>query len=315
MNSAMATRVLDKYAQLLQFANAPQSEVDNVTQTRQALITAMNQYTYNATAGWYRRAWLGPGADYGWVGDGGVWLEPNAWALLGGVTDAANSTDKLLNNIDTYNRNPSRIGAVFSTDPRIAGMIYSGVWYCGNWVLIMALGHQSQGDRALSEWAKNSLHVHAQEYPQYYTGQWSGPDVYYSMESKTPGDSPIPYRLHNGWSHTTPLITVQDLVGLDWTATDMILRPSLSEPHFNLSSHRFGLSLTGSDYSGYFQPVDRAAAATVNIKFQIPKQFIMATQVQVDGKPVSFSALGNDFIQFEAGVKGGVMATFEISCM
>eukprot|EP00045_Choanoeca_perplexa_P017420 m.253243 g.253243 ORF g.253243 m.253243 type:complete len:916 (+) comp17534_c0_seq1:866-3613(+) len=319
MNTAMATRVLDKYAQLLTFANASASEVANVTHTRQALIDAMNRFTYNATAGWYRRAWLGPGDDYGWVGDGGVWLEPNAWALLGEVTNAVNSTNAVLASIDTHNRKPSPIGAVFSTDPRIAGLVYSGVWYCGNWVLIMALGHQSQGDQALNEWAKNSLHVHSQEYPEYYTGQWSGPDVYYSIEGKTPGDSPIPYRLHNGWSHTTPLITIQDLVGLDWTANELVLRPSWSEPQFNLSSHRFGLSLasssTGAVYTGYVRPGARASTETVTVKFQLPKHFVMVITVTVDGKTVVFTPTDDGYVTFPASLAGDTLTEFVITCM
>jgi hypothetical protein len=132
MNSAMATRVLLKYAQLLNFTGDSALAAE-VMATRAQLMDALQAVAWNATQGWYRRAYLGPGPDLGWVGDLGLWLEPNAWAVLGGLTDAHNLTQQLLASIETHSRAPSAIGAVFSTEPRIRGRSYSGTWYCGNW--------------------------------------------------------------------------------------------------------------------------------------------------------------------------------------
>jgi hypothetical protein len=95
MNSAMAIEVLAQYEEMLRAVDSPSSQIAAVTQVRDDLLTALTQSAWNSTAGWFRRAWLGEGSGLGWLGDDGLWLEPNAWALLGAVTDAINVTQQV----------------------------------------------------------------------------------------------------------------------------------------------------------------------------------------------------------------------------
>lgn len=95
MNSAMAIEVLMQYEEMLRAVDSPSPQIAAVTQVRDDLLTALTRSAWNGTAGWFRRAWLGEGNGLGWLGDDGLWLEPNAWALLSAVTDAINVTQQV----------------------------------------------------------------------------------------------------------------------------------------------------------------------------------------------------------------------------
>ena len=137
----------------------------------------------------------------------------------------------------------------------------------------MALGSQRRGAQVLDEWRKNSLFTHRSVYPQYYEGQWSGPDVYSSINGPVPGESPVGYRLHNAWSHTTPIITLPDLVGLDLTDSSMTLRPFLELDSFNISSYRFSLAKATEGTTVRYSCTLRfanAVAETLAVLFEAP---------------------------------------------
>lgn len=183
MNSAMAVEVLHQYAQLLQVLGSPAASVKAVTDVRSSILQALGRSAWNGTAGHYRRVWLGEGPGLGWLGDAGLWLEPNAWAMLSGAADALNATQtvgwrvvverkreegksapwleqpapgrhkktatgvlmffflvlflccflapQVHDNIQRHNRDPSPIGAIFSTEPVLHGKAYGDVWCAG----------------------------------------------------------------------------------------------------------------------------------------------------------------------------------------
>ena len=258
MNAAMATFVLDKYAKLLSAdGTMPAENVEDVINTRSKLIDAVQSQAFVEDKGWYARAYLGSD-ELGWLGRGdeALWLEPNSYALLGGVAEKYNTSDALVKIIDENNRKQSPIGAVFSTDPRCNGY-YRGVWFVGNWPLTAALGHLGYGDMALDEWQKNSLATHTDTYPQQWSGTCSGPDVYQSVSMHAPGEARG--IVFNAWSHTYPVATLPGLVGLSWNSNGFSLRPSLSVANYSISSSLFGFAKTSlmsgkMTYSGWYNP-------------------------------------------------------------
>ena len=257
MNTAMATFVLDKYAKMLSADTGSSAEnVSDVTSMRQKLLDALQKFAFVEDKGWYARAYLG-NDQLGWVGrdDKALWLEPNSYALLGGVTEMYNTSDQLVKIIDQNNRHPSPTGALFTTDPRCNGA-YQGVWYVGNWPLTLALGHLGYADMALDEWQKNSLAMHTETYPDDWPGTCSGPDFYQSIEMSTPGRAAS---IFNAWSHTYPVATLPGLVGLSWDSNGFSVRPSLSVANYSISSSLFGFSkmspMSGKmTYSGWYNP-------------------------------------------------------------
>jgi hypothetical protein len=105
LNSAMAAWVFDLYARLLTYAG----EADFAQQVRKSADAHRAAAAQQWTGKWLRRAWLGP--TLGWVGESTLWLEPQPWALLAGVTTPEQSRE-LIRTMDDLLRRPSPIGAV-----------------------------------------------------------------------------------------------------------------------------------------------------------------------------------------------------------
>ena len=144
------------------------------------------------TGKWFRRTWLGP--TQGWLGEKGLWIEPQPWAILGGIT-TEEQTRILVKAIDEQLRRPSPIGAIQMNDSpdRISNGVWKaepgtsiagGVWPSLNQTLIWALAG-IDGAMAWDEWKKNSFARHAEVYPDIWYGTWTGPDVLNSASSKT----------------------------------------------------------------------------------------------------------------------------------
>lgn len=116
---------------------------------------------------------------------------------------------------------------------------YGGIWYCGNLALIAALGLRGPPvSAALKEWRKNALASHAHAYPDIWFGATSGPDVYDSVLSATPGSTRCAWAgpgvvnpcneasvpVLNLWSHTLPTFSLPGIVGFTPTAAGISLR-------------------------------------------------------------------------------------------
>ena len=114
----MAIFVLGEYQAMLQADradSASKSAMEAVGATRASLRAATHRAAWVEQRGWYARAYFGSdgiGGDSGWLGRGpnAFWLEPNAWALLSGLTDEHNTTQRVLANVNTLSRANSRTG-------------------------------------------------------------------------------------------------------------------------------------------------------------------------------------------------------------
>src|SRR5229473_2795495 len=144
LNSAMATYVFDYYALLLIYAGDEERSVSLIRRKAEEHRSAVRQQW---TGKWFRRAWLGP--TQGWLGEKGMWIEPQPWAIIGGITDDE-QTHALVQSLDHELRGPSPIGAIQINDSsdRIATGVWKtepgtsiagGVWPSLNQTLIWAL--------------------------------------------------------------------------------------------------------------------------------------------------------------------------------
>ncbi len=186
LNSSMAAWVFDYYARMLTYAGSDTAPVADARRQAEAnRVAARAQWTGK----WLRRAWLGPTA--GWLGEKGLWLEPQPWAILGGVTDVQ-QTKELIGAMDELLRRASPIGAMqMNQSPDTASQamaepgtsISGGVWPSLNATLVWALAPRN-GAMAWDEWKKNTLARHAEVYPNIWYNTWSGPDTLNSTVSK-----------------------------------------------------------------------------------------------------------------------------------
>lgn len=268
VNSAMAAYVFDHYARLLAYAGG-----DGSSQIRREAEKHREAVRAQWTGKWFRRAWLGP--TQGWIGEKGMWLEPQPWAIIGGIT-SEEQTRLLVQSIEQELRRVSPVGAVQLNDsPDRVGQgvwkgepgtsVAGGVWPSLNQTLIWALA-SLDGAKAWDEWKKNSFARHAEVYPEIWYGTWSGPDVLNSASSKNPGattggrpfgwtDFPV-LNLH---AHACPLFAAAKLLGLEFTENGVALAPKLPLPAFRFESPLLGLVKSASGYEGWYNPSQRHA--------------------------------------------------------
>jgi Glycosyl hydrolase 36 superfamily, catalytic domain len=265
LNSAMAAYVFDYYASMLTYTGVDAHFASDVRQKAEEHRDAVQKQW---TGKWFRRAWLGP--TLGWLGEKGLWIEPQPWAIIAGAA-SEEQTVSLVKAIDQELRRPSPIGAmqisdspdrinhgVWQTEPGTS--IAGGVWPSLNQTLIWALTRVN-GAMAWDEWKKNSFARHAEVYPQIWYGTWSGPDVLNSALSKRPGETTggkpfgwMDFPVLNMHTHACPLYSAAKLLGLEFTENGVVLAPKMPLESFRFDSPLLGLVKTARGYEGWYNP-------------------------------------------------------------
>jgi len=269
LNSAMAAYVFNYYARMLTAAGDSGVLSSPIrVKAEEHRKAVQDQWTGK----WFRRAWLGP--TLGWLGEKGLWLEPQPWAIIGRATNGE-QTRVLVEALDRELRKPSPIGAIQlndSPDGTTTGVwkiepgtsVAGGVWPSLNQTLIWAL---SQVDSAMAwdEWKKNSFARHAEVYPEIWYGTWCGPDVLNSASSKRPGET-TPGGKPFGWpdfpvlnmhTHACPLYSLTKLLGIEFTEAGVAMSPKLPLSSFRFDSPLLGLIKTSRGYEGWYSPSNR----------------------------------------------------------
>lgn len=265
LNSAMAAYVFDYYASMLTYTGVDAKFASELRQTAEAHRDAVQRQW---TGKWFRRAWLGP--TLGWLGERGLWIEPQPWTMISGAT-SADQTTVLVKEIDDQLRHASPIGAMQISDSpdRITQGVWKmepgtqvagGVWPSLNQTLIWALA-RVDGAMAWDEWKKNSFARHAEVYPQVWYGTWSGPDVLNSALSKHPGETTggkpfgwTDFPALNMHTHACPLYSLSKLLGLEFIESGLLLAPKLPLESFRFESPLLGLIKTAQGYEGWYNP-------------------------------------------------------------
>ncbi|MGO9273537.1 MAG: GH36-type glycosyl hydrolase domain-containing protein [Terriglobia bacterium] len=278
LNSAMAAYVFDHYARLLTYAGDDgrlSSQIRRQAEEHREAVRAQ------WTGKWFRRAWLGP--TQGWLGEKGMWIEPQPWAIIGRIT-SDEQTRALVESIDQELRRGSPVGAVQLNDspdrighgawiPEPGTSVAGGVWPSLNQTLIWALAG-IDGALAWDEWKKNSFARHAEVYPEIWYGTWSGPDVLNSASSKHPGATTggrpfgwTDFPVLNMHTHACSLLSLAKLLGVEFTETGLALAPKLPLPSF-----RFAAAGSGEIFPGLRRLVQPVAAKHVEHTPQDPKR-------------------------------------------
>ena len=120
----MAAWVFDYYARMLAYSGDDAAPIAHIRQKADENRKAVRAQW---TGKWLRRAWLGP--TVGWLGEKGLWLEPQPWAILGGAIDAQ-QTGELVATMDELLRRNSPIGAMqMNQSPDIALASHGRAWH------------------------------------------------------------------------------------------------------------------------------------------------------------------------------------------
>lgn len=296
LNSAMASYVFDRYARLLTYAGGEPGLAADIRRKAEEHRKAVQQQW---TGKWFRRAWLGP--SQGWLGEKGLWLEPQPWAIIGGVT-TEQQTRALVQILDQELRRASPVGALQlnkSPDMIAQGVlkmepgtsIDGGVWPSLNATLIWALALVDAG-MAWDEWKKNSFARHAEVYPGIWYGTWSGPDVLNSASSEHPSETTAgrpfgwtDFPVLNMHTHACPLFSATKLLGLEFTETGVTVMPNLPLPSYRFDSPLLGVSKSALGYQGWYNPSSRGMW-TIRLKLAAEERKLLE-KVEINGTRVS----------------------------
>lgn len=320
MNGALAAYVLELFAEALELAGWPTAQSASVRalgDAQRAAVRAQWATLGDGGGGWYRRAWLGGATNAtGWRGapetDGTTWTETQSWALLGRVPDdTPGRAAALVAHVDAVARTPSPIGAINTApDTTVDGGVgYGGVWACGDVALVTALGLRGWQGLALDEWRKSSLAGHADAYPGIWFGVTGGSDVWNSVYSAQHGNQPGSTRCHwnnpgtslpceelaspvgNVWTHTLGTYPLPALVGAEWDAHGLTLRPPLlPEDEYALFTPLVSLSHWGGAdtcaFAGHWAPaLPSGALLTIRIDLGNATRAHACTTLAVNGQP------------------------------
>ncbi len=289
LNSAMAAYVFDYYARLLTYAGDPEPARDARAKAEEHRKAAAAQWTGK----WLRRAWLGP--TLGWLGDDNLWLEPQPWAIVGGVT-TPDQTKQLVAAMDEMLRRPSPIGAMQMSagpdmkrqplwEPGLA--VNGGVWPSLNQTLVWALAKVDKG-MAWEEWRKNTLAGHAEVYPDVWYHTWSGSDTLNSALNSRPGQTVATgfmkwtdYPVMNMHSHACTLYSLAKLLGVEFTEGGLRLAPALPPASYRFDSPLLGVVKTAAGYEGWYGP---SKAGTWTVAISLPEAEMRCVRgVRVNG--------------------------------
>jgi hypothetical protein len=281
--------VFDYYARLLTAADNPKMAADARQKAEQHRKAAQAQWTGQ----WLRRAWLGP--TLGWLGESTLWVEPQPWAIIGGVT-TPEQTRALVRTMDENLRRLSPIGAMqmgkgpdsehVAIEPGTS--INGGIWPSLNQTLIWALS-LVDGRMAWDEWAKNSLARHAEIYPNVWYQTWSGPDCINSTLSHTPGETVnsgflryTDFPVMNLHSHACSIYGLVKLLGVEFTEKGLRLRPAIPLDSYRFESALLGVRKSPEGYEGWYAP-SRAGTWEIRVRLQ-EHEAAAVMKAQINGR-------------------------------
>ena len=311
LNSAMAAWVFDQYARMLDYAGAPASLGKEVRASADQHRKAVGEQ-WNGK--WFKRAWLGP--KLGWIGDSTLWIEPQPWAILAGITDDKQS-QQLVQAMNGLLRHGPLGAEQMSDGPdmRRGGVTNVGtlelgaIWPSLNQTLVWALaGLDSK--LAWEEWKRNSFAVHAEAYPDIWYGVWSGNDSYNSPISKHPGGAAAEPFFHgidmpvlNLHSHACFLYAASKLLGIEFTPAGVNLDLSLPLASYRFDSPLLGAVRNGDRYEGWYGP---SKGGSWTVECRLPEEVAKSVQqIEVNGNAVTVKRNANGKLTFAGSSRPG----------
>jgi len=262
LNSAMAVHVLRRFAELARFAARPAVE-------REARAHA------DRLADAVRRCWRGRHLNRGWlsadveVGREDLYLEPQPWALIADILEPA-QREALVAEIDRRLADPlgSRIwddGGEKAAQPDFPE--FGAIWLSINSTLAWGLSRVDP-ERAWRELKANTLHNHAETYPESWVGVWAGPDCYLAAGTDMPGDAyATPVYAMQAWPvqilfpHSEPLNATVWLLGITATADGLVVRPTVPATTWSFESKALSIRYDAARIAGSYTAASPASLA------------------------------------------------------
>jgi hypothetical protein len=312
LNTAMSAWVFDFYARMLRFAGGEAGLIEKLTASaEQARTAARAQWAGK----WLKRAWMGP--TMGWLGESTLWIEPQPWAILGGVTSPEQTSEVIRSMNELLRTGP--LGAAQMSDgpdtrqgnPNDVGSLERGaIWPSLNQTLVWALAGVDPA-MAWEEWKKNTFHAHANAYPDIWYGIWSGNDSWNSPLSKHPGAAAndpyfhgIDFPVLNVHSHACYLYSAVKLLGIEFTESGLNVSPEIAAGDYSFDSPLLGVSRVAvGKYEGWYAP---SQPGKWTIQILLPEEIAnKVSRAEVNGAESPMKRIGNRTIALEGASEAG----------
>lgn len=322
MNTALALVAYPRLAALAE-KRGDAAFAASVRQAADDLTTAM-------TAQWrgefFNRAYVytGPGSPVE-VGTDNVWLASNGPALLAEGLMTSTQVEQLVSRIKSDCSDPSPIGLASQGVPVAVGVGTPGLWYSLSGPTIEGLVRHPlvDGARELAwtEFKKQTFANHAAQYPDYWYGIWSGPDMYFTPVEGIPGvldpggtwcgpllcmqDFPIA----NMFSHSEPLLASVRMAGVFVDETGHTIDPGIPFSVFRWESEVYAVEYTPLAATGRIRPV---GSDTIEMRVRLPASLDPGdASVSVGGASVPFEVI-DGFAEFELPLQAGSSSSWSL---
>lgn len=270
-NTALALAVLPVAKSLVATWNPPLA--DEVAAWLERLRTA-------AESGWAGRWYVrGSFGDGGLLGTDRPFLESNLFALSAGL-GLPEQRRMLADAIRAILDEPEPLGARIVYPPsELAGSLLEpgwdvngGVWPALNGLLSPALA-ATDPEHAWRVFLENTLHAHAEAYPNVWYGTWTGPDSYNAFYAERPGETFVhlatpmtDFPAANMNVHSSVLSALDALVGIEPTVEGIRLDPKLPIGEWTYRSAVMSVEWARSSIRlDYHLPVEAGAVWMVRV--------------------------------------------------
>jgi hypothetical protein len=276
-NSAFALYVLPRISLLIEKIQGKQHSdfIDNTLKNlREACLKSWN-------GKWFYRGWDGSGSP---IGNESIFLEPLTWLLISGALpdDYANqliqSIYERLDESSPFGQNlvSPPVSTIFNYLEK-GWEVNGGIWYAMNFLLSWGYGRYDI-QKAWNALTKNTMHRHAEIYPDVWYGIWSGPDASNASYASRPGETyyhiatpTTDFPIMNLNLHANFLTALLKLSGIEPTIDGLTIAPHLPLRGFELKTPIVHLVVNENEMHGSYA---QQGLGQFTLRVKLPQNWI-----------------------------------------
>ncbi|MBI1319238.1 MAG: hypothetical protein GC168_09875 [Candidatus Hydrogenedens sp.] len=313
LNAGLATLALPAIAEAIEHADADLAR-DMRTMAAEQGAALRNLWTGE----WVARGYLGYFGKR--LGEDRIFLDTQAWGVLGGVWDDA-QRETLFANIQRICVDPQPAGALALYPPMKGPLLVPGSdTNGGTWAAVDAwtawAWAEHDPESAWRFFLHTTMAARTAAYPDVWYSVWSGPDSYNAHYHKKPGETfnhnatPMAlYPVMNMNRHAGPLLDILKFAGFGARGGRIVVAPRMPMVAFSLAFPLLGCTYAETSCSGYYlAPNDGVFPFTIRPPAGVEAG---ALRVTLNGDAVDV-ALEDGMVVFERRLKRGAKVTWEV---
>ena len=313
LNAGLATVALPAIAEAIEPVDAAMAS--EMRAFAEAQATALRELW---TGKWVARGYLGYFGQK--LGEDRIFLDTQAWGVLGGVWDET-QRDTLFDHIQRICIDPQPAGALALYPPMRGLMLREGsdtnggTWAAVDcWTVWAWMQHDPQD--AWNFFLRTTMAARTDAYPDTWYSVWSGPDSYNAHYHKKPNETfnhnatPMAlFPVMNMNRHAGPLLDIIKFAGFGARDGRIVVDPKMPQRPFALRLPLMGCAYTESECQGYYEAVcDGEFAFAV----RVPEGDVERWRVSVDVNAAETVLAEEGFLRFERMLPNGERVSWRV---